>query len=184
MVASMMSHHTQVEELYALDANELRRLQYVDDVDRGWMGVDSSHTCTSNHRPVLGLIFLFKWRAENDPRPVEAEGRSNVFFAKQIINNACATQAILSILMNSHAVHLGPELTQLREFSQHFPAEMKGIEWFCCVFCTCTRSPHVIFAPTQCFTHMHMPPHTHTSCSCIWYNIYSPWYHIYLSPPQ
>jgi len=105
----------QVEELYDLSTESLTRL-------------------SSN---IYGLIFLFKWQSEADNRPVldydECQKR-NVFFARQVINNACATQAILSILFNIEqtgsadggSVQLGEELTQFKNFCAGFGPEMTG----------------------------------------------------------
>ena len=76
---------------------------------------------------MYGLIFLFKWRREADNRPVERDASSKVFFASQVINNACATQAILSILLNRPDLELGDELRKLREFSADFSPEFKGL---------------------------------------------------------
>ena len=46
-----------------------------------------------------------------------------------MINNACATQAIVSVLLNcAHQdIRLGETLSEFKEFSQSFDAAMKGL---------------------------------------------------------
>uniref|UniRef100_A0A667ZTY6 Ubiquitin carboxyl-terminal hydrolase n=1 Tax=Myripristis murdjan TaxID=586833 RepID=A0A667ZTY6_9TELE len=84
-----------------------------------------------NLKPVHGLIFLFKWQPGEEPAGsiVQDSRLDNIFFAKQVINNACATQAIVSVLLNcSHSdMLLGDTLTEFREFSHSFDAAMKGL---------------------------------------------------------
>ncbi|ENN80940.1 ubiquitin carboxyl-terminal hydrolase isozyme L5 [Dendroctonus ponderosae] len=82
--------------------------------------------------PVHGLIFLFKWTKDssNPSGSIVQDSRlDKIFFAKQVIENACATQAILSILLNCRHpdVKIGPTLTELKEFCQGFDANMKGL---------------------------------------------------------
>ena len=94
------------EEVYSLDADDLTRVE-----------------------PVLGLIFLFKWtRNDTYEANIDANAPVDLFFAKQVVTNACATQAILSVLLNAHdRVELGDELSQFREFTQEFDADTKGL---------------------------------------------------------
>ncbi|XP_010188373.1 PREDICTED: ubiquitin carboxyl-terminal hydrolase isozyme L5, partial [Mesitornis unicolor] len=82
-------------------------------------------------KPVHGLIFLFKWQPGEEPAGsvVQDSRLDTLFFAKQVINNACATQAIVSVLLNcAHQdIHLGETLSEFKEFSQSFDAAMKGL---------------------------------------------------------
>eukprot|EP00088_Acartia_fossae_P025272 TRINITY_DN260_c0_g1_i1.p1 TRINITY_DN260_c0_g1~~TRINITY_DN260_c0_g1_i1.p1 ORF type:complete len:313 (-),score=90.75 TRINITY_DN260_c0_g1_i1:152-1090(-) len=98
----------QVEELWSLDQDQFESLN-----------------------PVYGLIFLFKWTADHEPSgSVVMDSRlEKIFFAKQVISNACATQAILSVLMNicSPDVKLGTTLQDFKDFCASFDAVMKGL---------------------------------------------------------
>lgn len=91
-----------------------------------------------NLHPIYGLIFLFKWRKADDSKAdiVRDSRLERLFFAKQMINNACATQAILSILLNAPVkknpteeigVELGETLQNFKEFSKDFDPTMKGL---------------------------------------------------------
>ena len=68
----------QVEELWALDADALRALA-----------------------PVYGVVFLFKWMrsVSSDGARASDEQAAGVYFVKQLVNNACATQALIAILL-------------------------------------------------------------------------------------
>jgi ubiquitin carboxyl-terminal hydrolase L5 len=64
---------------------------------------------------VYGLVFLFKWQAglASDRPTVDSP---NIFFAQQVIHNACATLAMLAILLNQNDddLDIGDQLKNLR----------------------------------------------------------------------
>ena len=79
-------------------------------------------------RPIHGLIFLFKYVSDNTPKNVLTEYDEELFFANQVINNACATQALLAILMNKQQeIEVGDELERLYAYSQQFSSKDKGL---------------------------------------------------------
>ncbi|KAF8468821.1 putative 26S proteasome-associated ubiquitin C-terminal hydrolase [Kalaharituber pfeilii] len=85
--------------------------------------------------PIYGVIFLFKYISSKPDDEVdgtyELEANESMFFANQTIQNACATQAILSVLLNKSRetggdIDIGPSLTEFREFTQAFPSDLRG----------------------------------------------------------
>lgn len=121
--------NVQVEELYALDPTLFRSLQ-----------------------PIHGLVFLFRYRpdeaakAATRPGTVFTDTPAGLFFAHQVIQNACATQALLSILLNAPAVSLGQELSAFREFTADFDPTTKGLS---ISNSDVLRDAHNAFSPQQ-----------------------------------
>jgi len=77
---------------------------------------------------IYGLVFLFKWQQEEAPAETVDAADHGVFFAQQVIQNACATQAILSVLLNApDALDLGPHLKEFKEFTVALDPQMKGL---------------------------------------------------------
>ncbi|CAL8143646.1 unnamed protein product [Orchesella dallaii] len=101
----------QVEELWSLEEDDFNRL-----------------------KPVHGLIFLFKWigpstSGTSEGSVVEDSRLEKIFFPRQVINNACASFAIISTLMNlDHPdVELGKVLSEFKDFTKSFDPAMKGL---------------------------------------------------------
>ena len=82
--------------------------------------------------PVYGVIFLFKYPTGEEPSGTPNDGNfdfeaaENLFFAAQTIQNACGTQALLSVLLNKEAeVDIGSQLKEFKEFTGAFPSEVR-----------------------------------------------------------
>lgn len=83
------------------------------------------------------MIFLFKYptseKSRSDGKPQDGEydfaAAEQLFFAAQTIQNACGTQALLSVLLNKdgeRGVDVGTKLREFKDFTQGFPPEFRG----------------------------------------------------------
>jgi len=134
---------TSLIESFGVKNAQLTELWSIDD--------DSLKSLIGSYGKVHGLIFLFKWQSggESSSSSTEEEDGAtsrkplrpeecpeDLFFAKQVTTNACATQAMLSILLNSDSsddnsseadgMVLGSMLSSLKEFTTSFPSDLKG----------------------------------------------------------
>jgi ubiquitin carboxyl-terminal hydrolase L5 len=108
-----------------------------------WSLDDESLTALDETGEIYGLIFLFQWQSHtnksdgaeksDDEATTSKETLSeeqipeSLFFAHQVTTNACATQAILSVVLNQESIELGPTLTEFKDFTQSFPPSLKGV---------------------------------------------------------
>eukprot|EP00754_Rhynchopus_humris_P041740 Rhum_TRINITY_DN25282_c0_g2::Rhum_TRINITY_DN25282_c0_g2_i1::g.181722::m.181722/K05610/UCHL5, UCH37; ubiquitin carboxyl-terminal hydrolase L5 len=97
---------------------------------------------------IYGLIFLFKWKPVKRDVEILTDAQ-HVYFAKQIVQNACATQAIINILLNRDDVDCGTALKEFKEFTGPLSADQRGE---CLGAHETIRDVHNSFARTQCFT--------------------------------
>ena len=77
--------------------------------------------------PIHGLIFLFKWTKEPHKRECLKYYDNDLFFVNQVITNACATQAIISVLLNCPQIDIGPELTNFKTFTYEMDPQTRGL---------------------------------------------------------
>lgn len=84
--------------------------------------------CLSHSRPIHGVIFLSKWIQEEE-RSENVRESERIFFAQQVDKNVCATQAILSVLLNcGHPdLELGETLSSFKKCVSRFDPSMTGL---------------------------------------------------------
>jgi len=75
---------------------------------------------------VYGLIFLFQYTgdSENDERADVKE--KSLWFANQTTSNACATIALLNIIMNAQSLDIGEKLKELKRQSTNLSPPSRG----------------------------------------------------------
>ena len=92
--------------------------------------------------PIYGLVFCFLWRKDNDVPPKKKpdgleEGEDDsarLWFANQLSDDACASMAILNVLLNVEEVDIGRRLKEFKHETgrmsssvrPHAPARFEG----------------------------------------------------------
>jgi len=97
-----------VDDLYSLDSDSLAALQ-----------------------PLHALIFLFKWIPSSSESTGGHSGTNDPdfpgFFAHQVVNNACATLAVLNALGNIPSLKFGVQLSDLMQFTTGMDPQTRGL---------------------------------------------------------
>ncbi|KAH9940465.1 ubiquitin carboxyl-terminal hydrolase [Epithele typhae] len=87
-------------------------------------------TVLSEYQPIRALIFLFKWVAGSSGEPASG-GQYDTdfpgFFAHQVVNNACATLAVMNAIANVPGVQMGPQLSELFSFTAGMDPQTSGL---------------------------------------------------------
>lgn len=69
---------------------------------------------------------MFKWTKNVEKKDALTDYDPELFFARQIVNNACATQAILSVLLNA-PIKIEGHLKDFYEFTRELTCEDRGL---------------------------------------------------------
>ncbi|CAG8954205.1 hypothetical protein HYFRA_00005825 [Hymenoscyphus fraxineus] len=79
-------------------------------------------------QPVYGLIFLFRYRDEDEDENSDEKRKCprHVWFANQTTNNACATVALMNIVMNAPEIELGEVLTEFKNETKQLKPAYRG----------------------------------------------------------
>jgi len=76
------------------------------------------------------VIFLFKYMSNQTRSSEPSDGKfdrdasENIFFAQQTIQNACGTQALLSVVLNHDDIDIGNDLREFKEFTISLPPDV------------------------------------------------------------
>ncbi|KAJ4291545.1 hypothetical protein N0V88_006142 [Collariella sp. IMI 366227] len=87
------------------------------------LSVDEDSLAMLPH-PVYGLVFLYSYVEEEYAEPEKTE--HDVWFANQTTHNACATIALLNIVMNAENLALGEKLRKFKQDSMDLSPPLRG----------------------------------------------------------
>lgn len=94
-----------VDDLYSLDAASL-----------------------AEHQPIQAFIFLFKWvPTQSETMAGQYDPEFPGFFAHQVVNNACATLAVMNAIGNIPGLSMSTELTDLIAFTTGMDPQTRGL---------------------------------------------------------
>ncbi|KAG6820306.1 hypothetical protein H0H93_002570 [Arthromyces matolae] len=81
-----------------------------------------------DHLNPHGLIFCFLWRKDvHRPADFNDPAAEHVWFANQLSDDACASHAILNVLLNCPDVDIGDELRRFKVDTEKMSPVMKGL---------------------------------------------------------
>eukprot|EP00123_Amoebidium_parasiticum_P014123 comp22343_c0_seq1/m.33240 comp22343_c0_seq1/g.33240 ORF comp22343_c0_seq1/g.33240 comp22343_c0_seq1/m.33240 type:complete len:1490 (-) comp22343_c0_seq1:13-4482(-) len=76
---------------------------------------------------VYGLILLIRWSAEEEQVDrSQMDIKAPVYFAQQVVQNACATQALVAVALNTPGLKIGPRLTAFKERTKNLSYFTRG----------------------------------------------------------
>ncbi|KAF9783901.1 cysteine proteinase [Thelephora terrestris] len=90
----------------------------------------------SDHlHPIHGLVFCFLWKKDSDGLPKKEscgledgeDDSAKLWFANQLSDDACASMAILNVLLNVQEVDIGERLRVFRNETERMSSPMKGL---------------------------------------------------------
>uniref|UniRef100_A0A0K0ED37 Ubiquitin carboxyl-terminal hydrolase n=1 Tax=Strongyloides stercoralis TaxID=6248 RepID=A0A0K0ED37_STRER len=86
-------------------------------------------SCFSNLHPVYGIVFLYKWRPGESTCGVVEKSVDGMFFAQQVISNACTTQALINLILNitDENVNVGKVLEDFKNQTMLFDPASRGL---------------------------------------------------------
>lgn len=87
----------------------------------------------SDHlHPIYGLVFCFLWRKDNDVLPKkegleDEDDSAKLWFANQLSDDACASMAILNVLLNVEEVDVGEKLKEFKNETERMSSPVSLI---------------------------------------------------------